>query len=149
MINVSSSNINRGLIINAQGIQFSDYDLKPQHKSDSIGNLSFHAKHVNSTAKKESFLLKNHIEISSDELEYDSQIFNTGEIINSPLDDESSTNDTLLIVRCTKVEMVINKETIKPSYELTKKVKDALKHHDQYHKLIDVFNNYGYFLPKK
>ncbi|CAG8457015.1 11376_t:CDS:2 [Racocetra fulgida] len=36
-----------------------------------------------------------------------------------------------------------------PSDELTYKVKEALKHHDPYHKLVDVFNNHGYFLPKK
>ncbi|CAG8648992.1 6472_t:CDS:2, partial [Dentiscutata heterogama] len=45
--------------------------------------------------------------------------------------------------------MVIKKETIQPSEELSNKVKEALKHHDPYHKLMDLFNNYGYFLPER
>ncbi|KAF0541051.1 chitin synthase regulatory factor chr2 [Gigaspora margarita] len=152
MINVSSLNFNRGLIINAQGVQLSDfvsYDFKPQHKNDFVINASFDAKLVNSITKKESFLLKNHIELSADELEHFCQIFDTDESINSVIADESSTNDIFLIIQCSKVELIIKKETIKPSGELTDKVKEALKHYDPYHKLMDVFNNYGYFLPKK
>ncbi|CAG8520066.1 18208_t:CDS:2, partial [Gigaspora rosea] len=158
MLNVSSSNFNRGLIINAQGIQFSDFisfDIKPQYKVDSIENTSFHAKIVNSTTKKESFLLKNHIEVTANDLEHVRQlcqIFNTDETINSAmtlLDDESYTNDIFLMVQCAKVELIIKQETIKPSDELSNKVKEALKHHDPYNELVNVFNNYGYCLPKK
>ncbi|KAF0537281.1 chitin synthase regulatory factor chr2 [Gigaspora margarita] len=65
------------------------------------------------------------------------------------LADESSTNDIFLMIQCSKVELIIKKETIKPSAELINKVKEALKHYDPYHKLMDVFNSYGYFLPKK
>ncbi|CAG8520610.1 45260_t:CDS:10 [Gigaspora margarita] len=125
MINVSSLNFNRGLIINAQGVQLSDfisYDFKPQHKNDFL---------------------------SADELEHVCQIFDTDESINSVMADESSTNDIFLRIQCSKVELTIKQESIKPSIELTDKVKEALKHYDSYHKLMDVFNNYGYFLPKK
>ncbi|CAG8577853.1 13995_t:CDS:2 [Dentiscutata heterogama] len=119
-----SPNFNRGLIINAQGIKLSDfisYDLKSQHKYDSIEkNTSFHAKLVNST--------KNNIGLSADDL------------------DHASTTDIFLMVQCIKVELVIKKEAIKPSDELINKIKEALKHH---HKLMDVFNDYGYFLPKR
>ncbi|CAG8597056.1 21613_t:CDS:2 [Gigaspora margarita] len=155
MINVSSLKFSRGLIINAQGIRLSDfisYDFKPKykkHKNDFVKNTSFDAKLVNSITKKESFLLKNHIELSADELEHVSQIFDTDVSINSIMTDESSTNDIFLMIQCSKVELIIKKESIKPSIELIDKVKEALKHYDPYHKLMDVFNNYGYFLPKK
>ncbi|KAF0357917.1 hsp70 family protein [Gigaspora margarita] len=155
MIKVSSLKFSRGLIINAQGIRLSDfisYDFKPKykkHKNDFVKNTSFDAKLVNSITKKESFLLKNHIELSADELEHVSQIFDTDVSINSIMTDESSTNDIFLMIQCSKVELIIKKESIKPSVELIDKVKEALKHYDPYHKLMDVFNNYGYFLPKK
>ncbi|CAG8784271.1 1617_t:CDS:2, partial [Gigaspora margarita] len=155
MINVNFLNCNHGLIINEQGIQLSEfksYDVKPHQKIDFITNTSFDAKLVNSTTKKESFLLKNHIELSVDDLKHVNQIFDTDETINSVmtlLADESSTNDIFIIIQCAKVELVIKKETIKPSDELISEVKKALKHHDPYHKLMDIFNIYGHFLPKK
>ncbi|CAG8598931.1 7593_t:CDS:2, partial [Cetraspora pellucida] len=154
MDSVNFLNFYRGLIISAQGIQLSDsttYDLKPQQKNDYVKNTSFNAKLMNSTTKKESFLLKNHIEISANDLKHVSQIFDTDKNINSAmalLADESSTN-VFLIIQCEKVELIIKKESIKPSDKLTDEVKEALKHYDPYHKLMDVFNNYGYFLPKK
>ncbi|KAF0524707.1 P-loop containing nucleoside triphosphate hydrolase protein [Gigaspora margarita] len=154
MNDVSSLILNHGLIVNAQGIQLSDfisYDLKPHHINDCIKNTSFHTKLVNSTTKKDSFLLKNLIELSADELKHICQIFDADKNINSAmalLDDESSTNDIFLMIQCTKVEVVI-KKGINPSDELTNKVKEALKHYDPYHKLMAIFNNYGYFLPRK
>ncbi|CAG8811958.1 15481_t:CDS:2, partial [Cetraspora pellucida] len=149
MDNASPLSFNRGLIINAERIQLSDfiaYELQPQHKNDPIINTSFHARLVNSTTKKESFLLKNHVELSIDDLEH-SQIFDTDDV--ALLTDETPTNDIFLIIQCTKVELIIKKESIKPSDELTCKVKEALKHYDPYHKLMDVFNSYGHFLPRK
>lgn len=149
---MSNVNFKRGLVIDAQGICFSNYksyDLCDLQRNDTI---CFHAKLVNSTTKKKSFLLKNRIEISNDDLEHVSQIFDIDEAINSEtvyLVDESPTNDVFLIIRCTKVELIIKKETIYPSTELTDKVKEALNHYDPYHELINVFNKYGYFLSKK
>ncbi|KAF0561627.1 chitin synthase regulatory factor chr2 [Gigaspora margarita] len=155
MISVNSLNINRGLIIDEQEIQLSNsisYDLKPHHKIEFIENTSFYAKLVKSTIKNESFLLNNQIELSADEIEHVSQIFDKDDTINSVrviLTDKSPTKDIFLTILCTKVELIIKKETIKPSDELIYKVKEALKHCDPYQKLMDVFNSYGYFLPKK
>ncbi|CAG8765176.1 23258_t:CDS:2 [Racocetra persica] len=147
--------LNRGLVINAQGIQLSDflsYNFKQQHKHDSVEKTSFCAKLFNSTTKKESFLLESPIEISYDDLEYASQIFDTDEAANSArsfLVNESSVNDVILVIEYSKAELTIEKETIKPSDELTDKIKEALKHHDPYYRLMYIFNIYGYFLPKK
>ncbi|CAG8529073.1 6636_t:CDS:2, partial [Gigaspora rosea] len=153
MLNLNFLDCNRGLIFNEQGIQLSEFKAYDPHQiNDFIKNTSFDAKLVNSTTKKESFLLKNHIELSADDLKHANQIFDTDETINSAmtlLADESSTNDIFLVIQCAKVELVINKETIKPSDELISEVKKALNHHDPYHKLMDIFNIYGHFLPKK
>ncbi|CAG8759238.1 18089_t:CDS:2, partial [Racocetra persica] len=155
MASASHLSFNHGLIINAEGIQLSDfitYELKPQHEHNFIKNTSFHAKLVNSKTKKETFLFKNHVELSIDDLEYVSQVFDADEAISSVIDlltDESPTNDIFLTIQCTKAELIIKKESIRPSDELNYKVKEALKHHDPYHKLMDVFNSYGHFLPKK
>ncbi|CAG8790361.1 21663_t:CDS:10 [Gigaspora margarita] len=117
-----------------------------------LKNISFRVKLVNSTTKRESFLLKNHIELSADELENIGQIFDADKNVNSVkalLDDESSTNDIFLMIQCAKVGLVIKKERIKLSDELIDKVEEALKYDDSYHKLIDVFNSYGHFFAKK
>ncbi|CAG8562822.1 3044_t:CDS:2, partial [Racocetra fulgida] len=154
MNNANFSNFNRGLIISAQGIRLSDfisYDFKSQHEHQYTKNTTFHAKLVNSTTKKESFLLKNHIELFNDDLVYINQRFDTDETVNfaKVLVDESSTNDIFLIIQCSRVELTIEKERINPSDELTEKVKEALNHYDPYHELMKVFNIYGCFLPKK
>ncbi|CAG8446458.1 16456_t:CDS:2 [Dentiscutata erythropus] len=131
MINESSSNFNRGIIINSKGIQLSNlisYNLKPQHENNSIKNLS------------------------ADDLEHVSQIFDADKNVNSTmalLSDETFTNDIFLMIQCTKVKLIIKKESIKPSDELINKIEEALKHNDSYHKLLDVFKRYGHFLPKK
>ncbi|RIB12010.1 hypothetical protein C2G38_2249776 [Gigaspora rosea] len=120
MFNTDSLNFNRGLIINARGIQFSDflsYSLKSEPEIIPLTNATFEAELVFSTTKKDTFLLKNHI----DDLGYARQI---------PL-----INETI--------------KMMKPSGELVTKVKDALKHHDPYHELMEVFRIYGHLLPKK
>ncbi|KAF0541057.1 hypothetical protein F8M41_005900 [Gigaspora margarita] len=101
MINVGSINLNHGLIINAQGIQLLDfisYDFKPQHKNEFAKNTLFDVNLVNSITKNESYLLKNHIELSVDELEQVGQIFDSDESINSVMADEFSTNNIFLMI---------------------------------------------------
>ncbi|CAG8684115.1 21072_t:CDS:2 [Dentiscutata erythropus] len=148
MASLYPKNFNSGLIVNAQGIQLSDsLPLKP-HQDGTIKNTntSFNAKLVLSKTKKESFLSKNHIEIelSEDNLKHVSRIFDIDETVNEP-----SINDVFLTIKCLKTELIIEKQIIKPSDELIDKVKEALEHYDPYHKLMDVFNRFGYFLPTK
>ncbi|CAG8475478.1 6889_t:CDS:2 [Gigaspora margarita] len=150
--------LGRGLIINAQGIQLSDVvsysEIQPsdvelcseQRKNDIKKNTSFHAKLIFSKTKKKSFLLKNYIDLPEDALEHVSQKFGIDEAL---LIDKSPRNVLFLIIHCSKVERTIDKETVKSIGELICKVKEALKHCDPYHELMDVFNNYGHFLPKK
>ncbi|CAG8498548.1 16672_t:CDS:2 [Dentiscutata heterogama] len=147
--------LKHGLIIDAQGIRFSDsisYDFKPEHRNDFIENPYFHAKLVNATKKNESFLLKNRIELSNNDLKYINRIFDNNDIINiatALLVDETSTNDVFLIIQFSKIELVIEKDSISPSAELIYEVKKALSHYDPYYELLKVFNKYGFFLPKK
>ncbi|KAF0472548.1 kinase-like protein [Gigaspora margarita] len=146
MASIYPKNFNSGLIVNAQGIQLSDsLPLKP-HQDGTIRhiNTSFHAKLVLSNTKEESFFLKNHIELSEGDIEHVSRIFDIDEIVN-----RTSSNGVFLTIKCSKIELFIEKQKIKPSDELIDKVKGALKQYDPYNKLMDVFNSFGYFLPTK
>ncbi|CAG8554323.1 24112_t:CDS:2 [Gigaspora margarita] len=134
-----------GLIVNAKGIQLSDsFPLSHQDGIIKHINTSFHAKLVLSNTKKESFFLKNHIELSEDDIEHVNRIFDIDEIVN-----RTSSNGVFLTIKCSKIEFFIEKQEIKPSDELIDKVKGALKQYDPYNKLMDVFNSFGYFLPTK
>ncbi|CAG8763850.1 22482_t:CDS:2, partial [Gigaspora rosea] len=151
MSNTDSLNFNRGLIINARGIQFSDflsYSLNSEPEIIPLKDATFEAALVFSTTTKDTFLLKNHI----DDLGYARQIPLINETIsllkNSSIN-ESPANDVYLKIQNLQSILIIDKEMMKPSGELVTKVKDALKHHDPYHELMEVFRMYGHLLPKK
>ncbi|RIB14927.1 hypothetical protein C2G38_2321061 [Gigaspora rosea] len=151
MSNTDSLNFNRGLIINARGIQFSDflsYSLNSEPEIIPLKDATFEAALVFSTTTKDTFLLKNHI----DDLGYARQIPLINETIsllkNSSIN-ESPANDVYLKIQNLQSILIIDKEMMKPSGELVTKVKDALKHHDPYHELMEVFRIYGHLLPKK
>ncbi|KAF0555612.1 hypothetical protein F8M41_016989 [Gigaspora margarita] len=87
-----------------------------------------------------------------DDLEHARQIPLINETIsllkNSSIN-ESPANDVYLKIQYLRSILIIDKGMVKPSDELITKVKDALKHHDPYHELIEVFRIYGHLLPKK
>ncbi|RIB24330.1 hypothetical protein C2G38_2168885 [Gigaspora rosea] len=97
---------------------------------------------VISSERINSFLLENQIELSAL-----SEI--TAKFAKNLFDDGSSVNDIYLEIQYSQTEMIIEKETIKLSETLIDKVTEALKDLNPYHKLIEIFNSYGYFVPKK
>ncbi|KAF0555613.1 hypothetical protein F8M41_016989 [Gigaspora margarita] len=76
-----------------------------------------------------------------DDLEHARQIPLINETIsllkNSSIN-ESPANDVYLKIQYLRSILIIDKGMVKPSDELITKVKDALKHHDPYHELIEL-----------
>ncbi|RIB02281.1 hypothetical protein C2G38_2228247 [Gigaspora rosea] len=125
MLDVSFLNINRGLIINAREIFFSNlsaYDLESQPEISPLKSMQFQTK-----------------------LKFSDVIINS---TNGPLTDKSPAN-IYIEIQCSKFCLAIPKRIIKPTVKLIEDAKKALQHHYPYQKLMDLFQIYGHFLPKK
>ncbi|CAG8577575.1 28436_t:CDS:2 [Dentiscutata erythropus] len=151
--NINSLKINHGLIISAEGVRhskFSAYSLSSQPKARKLnmplGN-SFQITLKFSTKQRDSFLFKNHIDHSAVNLKHCDWI--TVNPIENPLTNESLVKDVCLKIQCSKLELIVEKEKIKPSKEMVAKIKEALNHYDPYNELMAVFETYGKFLPRK
>ncbi|KAF0561624.1 hsp70 family protein [Gigaspora margarita] len=131
--------------INGQETHFfagsSAYDFSAQSSNNSSSG-KFRARLVISSERKDSFLLENHIEPSAL-----SEI--TTKYAKNLFDDGSSVNDIYLEIQYSQTEIIIERETIKPSKALIDKVTEALSNNNPYHELVEVFRSYGYFVPKE
>ncbi|CAG8706121.1 9363_t:CDS:2, partial [Cetraspora pellucida] len=147
--NINSLKINHGLIINAKGVcpsKFSAYSPCSRPKATPLVS-SFEATLKFSTKRRDSFLFKNHIDHYALDLKHCDWIFaNSAETL---LINESPINDVCLKVQCSQFELIVEKETIKPSEEIVAKIKEALEHYNPYNELMNIFEIYGKFIPKK
>ncbi|RIB28081.1 hypothetical protein C2G38_2028815 [Gigaspora rosea] len=100
-----------------------------------------------STKQRDSFLFENHIDYYAVNLEHCNWI--SANPTENPLTNETPVNDVCLKIQCSQLELIIEKEMIKPSEEMVVEVKKALKHYNPYNELMSVFEIYGKFLPKK
>ncbi|KAF0542494.1 kinase-like protein [Gigaspora margarita] len=97
------------------------------------------------------FLLKDEI----DPLAIDSKYFDWISGIDKNLtdnkkkDEKLQTSPVYLAILCPEAEMIFENEKIKPSEKFEISVKEALNHYNPYRKLIELFENYGYFLPRR
>ncbi|CAG8756293.1 39745_t:CDS:2 [Gigaspora margarita] len=71
------------------------------------------------------------------------------DIDKTPLNDESPVNVVYLEIKCSKAELIFDKESMKPSESLIKAVTSALEDNNPYHELTKIFQKYGHFLPRK
>ncbi|CAG8637079.1 8446_t:CDS:2, partial [Dentiscutata erythropus] len=150
--NINSLKINHGLIISAEGVHpsnfsaysYSSFSLPKVRK---LNTRSFQSMLKFSTKQRDSFLFENHIDHHAINLINCDWI--SANSTENPLTNESLVNDICLKIQCSKFELIIEKETIKPSKELIAKTKEALKHYNPYNELMTVFEIYGKFLPKK
>ncbi|CAG8549490.1 951_t:CDS:2 [Dentiscutata heterogama] len=108
---------------------------------------SFEATLKFSTKQRDSFLFKNHIDHRALNLKHCDWI--SANSTENLLTIESPVKDVCLKIQCSQFELIVEKETIKPSKEIVAKVKDALSHYNPYNELMSVFEIYGKFLPKR
>ncbi|CAG8543621.1 44810_t:CDS:10, partial [Gigaspora margarita] len=139
--------LNHGLIINKKKMQIAvpsacDFTSKP--KMNVLDAIIFQAKLIISSTYKDSFLLENHIESSTDDLDRLEWISNT-----DPQNNISQTNTVYLEIGYPKAEATFERDSIKPSKELTGAIKKALNNKNPYRELMKVFEKFGYFLPSK
>ncbi|KAF0550649.1 hypothetical protein F8M41_024134 [Gigaspora margarita] len=85
------------------------------------------------TKQKDSFFLTNNI--NSDHVSW------VLDIDKTPLNDESPVNVAYLEIKCSKAELIFDKESMKPSESLNKAVTSALEDKNPYHELTKIFNN--------
>ncbi|CAG8731334.1 27763_t:CDS:2 [Dentiscutata erythropus] len=143
---MSDQIVNRGLLINKGGIQpanlpICDFEIQPETIEDARVKLMFTTKHI------DSFLLKNHIDPSIINYEDDYWISDIGFA-----GDESSLTEKLSVymgILFLRKRLIFDNKKIKPSDELNNEMKLALKQNNPYHEVVEVFKDYGYFLPKK
>ncbi|CAG8683726.1 6224_t:CDS:2, partial [Gigaspora rosea] len=123
------------------------YDLETQPEISPLNSVQFQTKLVFSTEKQNSFLLKNHINLSDDNLE---RVKKFSDVItnstNGPLTDKLPANDIYIEIQCTKFCLAIPKRIIKPTEKLIEDANKALQHHDPYHKIIDLFQIYKEYI---
>ncbi|CAG8788639.1 23063_t:CDS:2, partial [Gigaspora margarita] len=117
-----------GLLISKSGIHFADNSaigFKTKSKIIEFDDITRRSKIkvVYSTEPKDAFLLKDDIDPLAIDSKYYDWIF--------------------------EAEMVFEDEEIKPSMTFESSVKEALNHYNPYRKLIEIFENYGYFFPRK
>ncbi|CAG8522028.1 13721_t:CDS:2, partial [Dentiscutata heterogama] len=141
---MSDQILSHGLLINKRGIQLADlpicdFEIQTETIEKSQIKLMF------STKRLDSFLLKNHIDPSVINSEHDNWIFDT--VFNENFLPENL--PVYIGILCSRAELVFENKKIKPSDELNNAMKQALKHNNPYHEIINVFKDYGYFLPKK
>ncbi|KAF0530830.1 kinase-like protein [Gigaspora margarita] len=147
---------NYGLIINKGGIHFAKnlaIGVKTKSKVTEFDNLTkkYKIKVVYSTEPKDTFLLKDDI----DPLAIDSKYYDWISAIDENLTDKKKNDENFqklpvyLAILCPEAEMVFENEKIKPSEKFEISVKEALNHYNPYHKLIEIFENYGYFFPRR
>ncbi|RIB18295.1 hypothetical protein C2G38_1358119 [Gigaspora rosea] len=145
-----------GLLINKSGIHFADnsaigFETKLEFiEFDNITRRS-KVKVVYSTEPKDTFLLKDDI----DPLAIDSKYYDWISGIDKNLTDKKKKDDKLqtspvyLAILCPEAEIIFENEKIKPSEKFEISVKEALNHSNPYRKLIEIFENYGYFFPRR
>ncbi|CAG8482224.1 7243_t:CDS:2 [Dentiscutata heterogama] len=118
-----------GLIINKCGIHFA--------KNSAI-------------EPRETFLLSDDIDPLAIDSKYYGWISATDENLTYKIKNETFQKlPVYLAILCPEAEMVFENENIKPSEKFEISVKEALNHYNPYHKLIEIFENYGYFFPKR
>ncbi|CAG8574109.1 16777_t:CDS:2, partial [Racocetra fulgida] len=151
--NINSLKINHGLIISAEGVRhskFSAYSLCSQFQARKLntplGN-SFQIALRFSTKQRDSFLFKNHIDHSAVDLKHCDWI--TVKSTENPLINESLVKDVCLQIQCSQLELIVEKDKIKPSKVMVAKIKEALNHYNPYNELMSIFEIYGQFLPRK
>ncbi|CAG8540802.1 7526_t:CDS:2 [Cetraspora pellucida] len=97
--------------------------------------------------RKELFLLKNHINVTSFQL-LPQKLIQT--MLKLTINNDNPFFDHAHFeVYYPKVELNFNKETIKPTKEIERAVDIALKSNKPYQELINVFNTFGFLIPQK
>ncbi|RIB28414.1 hypothetical protein C2G38_2316311 [Gigaspora rosea] len=142
-----SKKLNHGLIINKKKMQIAvplacDFASKP--KMNVLEAIIFQAKLIVSSTYKDSFLLENHIESSTVDLDRLEWISNTDSQNN-----KSQVNAVYLEIGFPKAEATFERDSLKPSKELIGAIKKALNNKNPYRELMKVFEKFGYFLPSK
>ncbi|CAG8505044.1 46499_t:CDS:2, partial [Gigaspora margarita] len=149
---VEKFKLNHGIIINKRGIYFADClacNFESQPKINILSGTSagmFQMNLVFSIKQSDSFLLTNNIGLSAINSNHISWVLDSDK---NPLTDESPVNDIYLEMKCSKAELIFEKESIKPSKSLIEEVINALEHNNPYRELIKIFKKYGHFLPRK
>ncbi|CAG8714206.1 45660_t:CDS:2, partial [Gigaspora margarita] len=147
---VNASNLkylSHGLIIDMKKIQPSNssaFTFEDKPETVELQVRKFQAKLAPSSKYKDSFLLENHIDqtaINSDDLDWMN--------ITNPLKNEIPVNDIYLEVQNPRIELVLKKDSIKPSEILNNDIKNALNHHYPYRELMKAFKIYGHLIPER
>ncbi|KAF0550645.1 hsp70 family protein [Gigaspora margarita] len=143
---------NHGMIIYKREIGFARRlacKFESQPKFNILSDTStrvFQMKLMFPTKQKDSFFLTNNINsyaINSDHVSW------VLDIDKKPLTDESPVNVFYLEIKCSKAELIFDKESMKLSESLIKAVTSALEDNNPYHELTKIFQKYGHFLPRK
>ncbi|CAG8571741.1 39021_t:CDS:2, partial [Gigaspora margarita] len=143
---IEKFNFNHGIIIYKHEIGFARRlacKFESQPKINILSDTStgvFQMKLIFPTKRKDSFFLTNNINsyaINSDHVNW------VVDIDQNPLNDESPVNDIYLEIKCSKAELIFEKESIKPSEKLKKAVTSALEDDDPYNELKKYLQNMG------
>ncbi|CAG8795083.1 5761_t:CDS:2, partial [Cetraspora pellucida] len=145
-----------GLLIKKYGIQFVDnlaIKSKPQLKIIEFDESTKKSqiKLVFSTKPKDTFLLQNEIDPSAINSKYYDLISNVDESLTDKKEKSENFQSfpVYIAILCPQAEIVLENEQIEPSEKLKIAVKEALDHNNPYYKLIEIFETYGYFFPKR
>ncbi|CAG8485476.1 712_t:CDS:2 [Scutellospora calospora] len=146
-----SFKINHGFIINSQTMHAAAnpaFDIKLNPNINFINN--YEVKITSTKNRKETFLLENNID-SSSFLSLPPKLINIMKRSTSTdwLNNNSPVNDTCIEIKCQKVVLDFERETMRPTEELTTAINKALNNQRPYQELIKVFIQYGYILSQK
>ncbi|CAG8796947.1 1335_t:CDS:2, partial [Dentiscutata erythropus] len=144
-----------GLILGSHGIHVAklpacSFEIQP--KINLLKTDKLRVKLIFSTKRKNTFLLKNHVDPNITNLEQIalvSSIENGFNLLKNSSINESPVDDVYIEVQNSRVILDFKIETARPSERLTDDMKKALEHHNPHQELIEIFKFYGYFLPRK
>ncbi|CAG8657368.1 2552_t:CDS:2 [Dentiscutata erythropus] len=143
---VKDKKLDHSLMICNQGINPAhklNVQLIINHINHDAGN--FQVNLVIPKSKRDTFLLNNHIKLSA--ISFD-QFHRMSKIVSSKLVNEPA-NQVYLEIQYPLWELIFKKENIILPEQLINDIKSALEYNDPYHKLMQIFEDYGHFIPSK
>ncbi|CAG8469770.1 1251_t:CDS:2 [Racocetra persica] len=141
--------LNHGLIISSQIMCVATnaaFNIKINPKNYIIKSCAVNI--LSSKSKRETFLLENNINSGSFQL-LPSKFINIMTQSANILSDNSPVDDICLEIKCQKIILNFERESIQPTEIIKTAVNNALQSQRPYQELIKVFNLYGYILSQK